>query len=43
MVTVPILLEADIGVEDASNPTDHPGWGGLKVRRVSPGDPIRRP
>ncbi|MBP0905817.1 carbohydrate-binding protein [Mariniflexile gromovii] len=34
------LLESSIGVEDASDPSDHPGWGGLKFRRVSPGDPI---
>lgn len=35
------LLTEAIGVEDDSDPVDHPGWGGLKFRRVSPGDPIQ--
>ncbi|MBP0903827.1 T9SS type A sorting domain-containing protein [Mariniflexile gromovii] len=34
------LLEQGIGVENGSDPSDHPGYGGLKFRRVSPGDPI---
>ncbi len=34
------LLTETIGVENDDNPVDHPGWGGIKFRRVSPGDPI---
>jgi hypothetical protein len=34
------LLTEEIGVEDGDGPGDHPGYGGLKFRRVSPGDPI---
>ncbi len=34
------LLTAQIGVEGEGTVTDHPGYGGLKFRRVSPGDPI---
>jgi hypothetical protein len=34
------LLTEKMGVEDDAHPVDHPGWGGLKFRRVSPGDPI---
>ncbi|RED94648.1 carbohydrate-binding protein [Marinoscillum furvescens] len=33
-------LTAQIGVEGEGTVTDHPGYGGLKFRRVSPGDPI---
>jgi hypothetical protein len=29
-----------MGVEDDAHPVDHPGWGGIKFHRVSPGDPI---
>jgi hypothetical protein len=35
-----VMTEA-VGVEDGANPGSHPGYGGLKFRRVSPGDPIR--
>lgn len=34
------LLKDSIGLEDGRRPGDHAGWGGLKFRRVSPGDPI---
>lgn len=34
------IMTNTIGVEDDANQVDHPGWGGLKFRRVSPGDPI---
>ena len=34
------LLTDSLGVEDGSHPVDHPGYGGLKFHRVSPGDPI---
>ncbi|WP_082050815.1 carbohydrate-binding protein [Neotamlana sedimentorum] len=33
-------LTTQIGVEGEGTVTDHPGFGGLKFRRVSPGDPI---
>ncbi|ANW95413.1 hypothetical protein AXE80_03570 [Wenyingzhuangia fucanilytica] len=33
-------LTKQIGVEAEGTVTDHPGFGGLKFRRVSPGDPI---
>lgn len=33
-------LTEEIGVEGEGVVTDHPGYGGLKFRRVSPGDPI---
>ncbi|MCB4807952.1 carbohydrate-binding protein [Tamlana sp. 62-3] len=33
-------MTAQIGVEGEGTVTDHPGFGGLKFRRVSPGDPI---
>lgn len=33
-------LTSQIGVEGEGTVTDHPGYGGLKFRRVSPGDPI---
>ncbi|MDO7171623.1 carbohydrate-binding protein [Mariniflexile sp. AS56] len=33
-------LTAQSGVEGEGTVTDHPGYGGLKFRRVSPGDPI---
>ena len=33
-------LTEEIGFEDGRNAVDHAGWGGLKFRRVSPGDPI---
>lgn len=33
-------LTSQIGVEGEGVVTDHPGYGGLKFRRVSPGDPI---
>ncbi|MGJ8639765.1 MAG: carbohydrate-binding protein [Opitutaceae bacterium] len=35
------LLIADQGFEQAGTPWDHPSWGGLTFRRVSPGDPIQ--
>lgn len=35
------LLTDKMGVEDDAHAVDHPGWGGIKFRRVSPGDPIR--
>ncbi|WP_115868331.1 carbohydrate-binding protein, partial [Marinoscillum furvescens] len=34
-------LTKEIGVEGEGVHTDHPGHGGLKFRRVSPGDPIK--
>ncbi|WP_159017797.1 T9SS type A sorting domain-containing protein [Algibacter sp. L3A6] len=34
------ILTAEIGVEGEGVVSDHPGYGGLKFRRVSPGDPI---
>ncbi|GIZ09741.1 carbohydrate-binding protein [Flavobacterium sp. UMI-01] len=33
-------LTTQSGVEGEGTVTDHPGYGGLKFRRVSPGDPI---
>lgn len=33
-------ITSQIGVENEGTVTDHPGYGGLKFRRVSPGDPI---
>lgn len=33
-------LTEKIGFENGDEPGNHPGWGGLKFRRVSPGDPI---
>jgi hypothetical protein len=35
------VMTAALGVENDANGVDHPGWGGMKFRRVSPGDPIR--
>ncbi|MDF7823649.1 carbohydrate-binding protein, partial [Pontiellaceae bacterium B12227] len=35
------LLIADQGFEGEGVPWDHPSWGGLTFRRVSPGDPIQ--
>ncbi|MGJ8653633.1 MAG: carbohydrate-binding protein [Opitutaceae bacterium] len=35
------LLIADQGFEGEGTPWDHPSWGGLTFRRVSPGDPIQ--
>ncbi|MDF7799309.1 carbohydrate-binding protein [Pontiellaceae bacterium B1224] len=35
------LLIAEDGFEGEGTPWDHPSWGGLTFRRVSPGDPIR--
>ncbi|MGD9419787.1 MAG: InlB B-repeat-containing protein, partial [Verrucomicrobiota bacterium JB025] len=35
------LLIADQGFEGQGTPWDHPSWGGLTFRRVSPGDPVR--
>ncbi|WP_119843274.1 PA14 domain-containing protein [Reichenbachiella sp. MSK19-1] len=34
------VMTEEIGVEDGKNAVDYPGWGGLKFRRVSPGDPV---
>ena len=34
------LYDATLGVETEGVVTDHPVWGGLAFRRVSPGDPI---
>ncbi len=34
------LLTEKMGVEDDAHAVDHPGWGGIKFRRVSPGDPV---
>lgn len=34
-------LTAQIGIEGEDTVNDHPGYGGLKFRRVSPGDPIK--
>jgi len=34
------VMTEKIGVENDDNAVDHPGWGGIKFRRVSPGDPI---
>jgi len=33
-------LTEQIGFENGDEPGNHPGWGGLKFRRISPGDPI---
>ena len=33
-------LTEQIGFENGRDTRDHPGWGGLKFRRISPGDPI---
>ncbi len=35
------VMTDKMGVEDDAHAVDHPGWGGIKFRRVSPGDPIR--
>lgn len=34
------VLTETIGIENGDHPVDHPGYGGLKFHRVSPGDPI---
>lgn len=34
------FVTAELGVENEGTVTDHPGYGGLKFRRVSSGDPI---
>ncbi|MDF7799241.1 alginate lyase family protein [Pontiellaceae bacterium B1224] len=35
------VMTDKLGVEDDAHAVDHPGWGGIKFRRVSPGDPVQ--
>lgn len=34
------VMTDKLGVENDDHAVDHPGWGGIKFRRVSPGEPI---